>query len=97
MSSPNQARRSSSPCLALAVAALSPAPVASASTEKTHTVDATMKIAIIESSKSANHFVGRFTGKPGGTAAVLGVASITSTPTGLVTKSQPTLYERRAR
>ena len=79
----------------LACAALAAPQVASASKEKTRTVDGTMKIAIIESSESANHYAGQFTGKPGGTAAVLGVASLTSTPTGLVTESQPTLYREK--
>ena len=37
---------------------------------------------------------GRFTGKPGGTAAVLGVASLTNTPTGLITKGRSTLYRK---
>jgi hypothetical protein len=38
---------------------------------------------------------GRFTGKPGGTAAVLGVAAITNTPTGVITESTPTLYAKK--
>ena len=61
---------------------------------KPHTVDATMKVAIIEQTEGANHFAGSITGKPLGTAAVLGVAAVTNTPTGVITESRPTLYKR---
>ena len=78
----------------IAFAALAATPVASAK-KKTHTVDATMKVAIIEQTEGANHFAGSITGKPLGTAAVLGVAALTNTPTGLITESQPTLYYKK--
>ena len=81
--------------LALALAALSPAAALSAKQKKTYTVDGTMKIAIIEHSATANHFAGRYTGKPEGPFAVLGVAGITNTPTGLVTESRSTLYGKK--
>jgi hypothetical protein len=42
--------------------------------------------------QDANHFAGRITGKPLGRPAVLGVATLTNAPTGLVTESHPTLY-----
>ena len=79
----------------IAFAALAAPQFGSASKAKTRTVDATMKIAIIEQTEGANHFAGRFTGKPGPTAAVLGVAALTNTPTGLITESQPTLYNNK--
>ena len=78
-----------------ASAALAAPQGASAQGQKTRAVDATMKIAIFDSTEGANHFAGRITGKPLGTAAVLGVATLTNTPTGLITKSQPTLYYSR--
>lgn len=78
-----------------ACAALAVPQGASAQQKKTRAVDATMKIAIFEQSEGANHFAGRITGKPLGTAAVLGVATVTNTPTGLITESQPTLYYKR--
>ena len=78
----------------IAFAALAATPVASAK-KKTRTVDATMKVAIIEQTEGANHFAGSITGKPGGMAAVLGVATLTNTPTGLITESQPTLYYKK--
>ena len=77
----------------IAFAALAATPVASAKM-KPHTVDATMKVAIIEQTEGANHFAGSITGKPLGTAAVLGVAAVTNTPTGVITESRPTLYKR---
>jgi cell division septation protein DedD len=79
----------------VACAALLMPHVAGASKERTRTVDATMKIAIIEQTEGVNHFAGRFTGKPGGTAAVLGVAAVTNTPTGVITESTPTLYAKK--
>lgn len=79
----------------VACAALLAPHVAGASKAKTRTVDATMKVAIIEQTEGANHFAGSITGKPLGTAAVLGVAALTNTPTGLVTESRPTLYYKR--
>lgn len=79
----------------VAFAALLMPHVAGASKERTRTVDATMKVAIIEQTEGANHFAGSITGKPGGTAAVLGVAAVTNTPTGVITESRPTLYYKR--
>jgi hypothetical protein len=79
----------------VACAALAVPQGASAQQKKTRAVDATMKIAIFESTEGANHFAGRITGKPLGTAAVLGVATVTNTPTGVITESRPTLYYKR--
>ena len=55
----------------IAFAALAAPQVASAK-KKTHTVDATMTLAIIESSQTVYDFAGRFTGKPFGTAGLVG-------------------------
>jgi hypothetical protein len=81
--------------LALALVALSPASALSAQQEKTRTVEGTMKIAIFESSESANQIAGRFQGKPLGTAAVLGEVALTNTATGLVTEGRPVLYTEK--
>ncbi|MGH2992141.1 MAG: hypothetical protein ACRDL1_01215 [Solirubrobacterales bacterium] len=78
-----------------ACAALAAPQVASANKEKTRTVDGTFKLAILESSATVNHFAGRWTGKPFGTSAGLGVAALTNTPTGLITESRSTFYGKK--
>ena len=60
----------------VAFAALLMPHVAGASKERTRTVDATMKVAIIEQTEGANHFAGSITGKPG-------VCLVTAGPGGL--------------
>ncbi len=56
---------------------------------KTHTVDATMTLSIIEQPAGINVFAARLTGKPFGTAAAVGEIRQTITPTGLVTDGRP--------
>jgi hypothetical protein len=78
----------------LACAVLAAPQVASA-TKKTRTVDATVKLAIIESSGNVNQLAGRFTGRPLGTAAVLGKRTLTNTPTGLTVEGPSRLYGKK--
>ena len=78
----------------IAFAALAAPQVASAK-KKTHTVDATLTLAIIESSPTVNDFAGRFTGKPFGTAGLVGEVALTTTPTGLITEGRPVIYAKK--
>ena len=78
----------------IAFAALAATPVASAK-KKTHTVDATMTLAIIEQPPGINEFAARFTGKPFGTAAAVGEVAVTNTPTGLITEGRPVIYAKK--
>ena len=66
-----------------------------ASAKKTHTVDATMTLAIIGQPEGINEFAARLTGKPFGTAAAIGDQTQTSTPTGLVTEGRPVVYAKK--
>ena len=75
----------------IAFAALAATPVASAK-KKTHTVDATMTLAITEQSVGINEFAARLTGKPFGTAEAVGEVALTNTPTGLITEGRPVVY-----
>ena len=78
----------------IAFAALAAPQVASAK-KKTHRVDATMTLAIIEQPEGINEFAARLTGKPFGTAAAIGGQTQTSTPTGLITEGQPVVYAKK--
>jgi len=83
-----------------ACGALAAIPVASANQEKTHAVKThavkgTMKLAILESSPSADHFAARWRGAPLGTAGVVGVTALTNTPTGLISEGRPTIYAKK--
>ncbi len=79
----------------IAFAALAAPQVASAK-KKTHTVDATMTLAIIGQSETGYEFVARLTGKPFGTAAAVGETVLTNTPTGLITVARPvTVYAKK--
>jgi len=62
--------------------------------KKTHTVDATMTLAIIEQPAGINEFAARLTGKPFGTAAAVGAVAQTNTPTGLITDGRPVVYAK---
>ena len=77
----------------IACAALAAPGVASAK-KKTHTVDATMTLAIIGQPEGSYEFAARLTGKPFGTAAAIGDQP-TSTPTGLITEGRPVVYAKK--
>ena len=71
------------------------APQVAGAKKKTHTVDATLTLAIIESSESTNEFAGRMTGKPFGTAGVVGDVAVINTPEGLITEGRPVIYAKK--
>jgi hypothetical protein len=63
--------------------------------KKTHTVDATMTLAIIEQPAGINEFAARLIGKPFGTSAAVGAVAQTNTPTGLITDGRPVVYAKK--
>jgi hypothetical protein len=79
----------------IAFAALAAPQVASAKKKKV-TVDATMTVAIIGQPEGGYELAGRITGKPFGTAGVVGETSLlTSTPAGLSTEGQSVVYAKK--
>ena len=78
----------------IACAALA-APQVAGAKKKTHTVDGTLTLAIIESSETVNEFAGRITGKPFGTAGTVGDVTVTNTPAGLITEGRPVVYAKK--
>jgi hypothetical protein len=73
----------------VAIAAPQGASAKPSTKRKAHTVDATMRLAIIGQSETGYEFVARLTGKPLGTAAAVGETVLTNTPTGLITVGKP--------
>jgi len=71
------------------------APQVASAKKKTHTVDATMTLAIIEQPAGINEFAARLIGKPFGTAAAVGDVAQTNTPTGLITEGRPVVYAKK--